>query len=195
MKIVLASNNAKKLIELQAVLPSSYELSAAGEYDSPEETGTTFVENAIIKARYVSELTGSATLADDSGLEIDYLKGQPGIYSSRFAGEGASDEDNNQKLLEVMEDVPESKRQARFRCVIVYLRFALDPMPIIASGTWEGVILNKARGTNGFGYDPLFFLPDLGLASAELSAEQKNQLSHRSQAIAELHNLLTQEAS
>jgi len=195
LKIVLASNNAKKLIELQTMLPDSYELQAAGEYDSPAEIGTTFVENAIIKARYVSELTGCATIADDSGLEVNYLRGQPGIYSSRFAGEHASDEDNNRKLLAVMKDVPADKRQARFRCVIVFLRFASDPMPIIASGTWEGTILNKSRGKNGFGYDSLFFLPDLGLASAELSSQQKNQLSHRSQAITELHRLLMREAA
>jgi len=179
---------------LQAALPASYELQAVGEYESPEETGTTFVENAIIKARHVAGLTGIATIADDSGLEVDYLKGRPGIYSSRFAGKGSSDENNNLKLLEAMQDVPTDKRRARFRCVIVYLRFALDPMPIIASGTWEGVILRRARGTNGFGYDPLFWIPSLNLASAELPPQQKNLISHRGQAIAALHKLLAKDA-
>lgn len=192
MKIVLASNNPKKLTELQAVLPTSYELQSVGEYESPEETGTTFVENAIIKARYVAELTGCATMADDSGLEVDYLMGRPGIYSSRFAGEDATDDENNQKLLDALKDVSVDQRQARFRCVIVYLRYALDPMPIIASGTWEGLILTKPQGTHGFGYDPLFYLPKLKVTSAELSPQEKNQLSHRGQAVRQLHSLLAQ---
>jgi XTP/dITP diphosphohydrolase len=190
LKIALASNNAKKLSELQAMLPPSYELQDIGAYDSPEETGTTFVENAIIKARYVASLSKLPTIADDSGLEVDYLNGQPGIYSSRFAGAGANDNDNNQKLLEALKGVSSELRSARFRCVIVYLRHAQDPMPIIATGTWEGQILEFARGGNGFGYDPLFFIPDLKKSSAELDATEKNKKSHRALALLNLHDLL-----
>jgi XTP/dITP diphosphohydrolase len=190
LKIALASNNAKKLSELQAMLPPSYELQDIGAYDSPEETGTTFVENAIIKARYVASLSKLPTIADDSGLEVDYLNGQPGIYSSRFAGAGANDNDNNQKLLEALKGVSSELRSARFRCVIVYLRHAQDPMPIIATGTWEGQILESARGENGFGYDPLFFIPDLKKSSAELDATEKNKKSHRALALLNLHDLL-----
>lgn len=191
MKVALASNNAKKLSELQAILPLSYELQDIGTYDSPEETGTTFVENAIIKARHVARLSNLPTIADDSGLEVDYLNGQPGIYSSRFAGAGANDEDNNQKLLKELNGISSELRGARFRCVIVYLRHAQDPMPIIATGTWEGQILESARGENGFGYDPLFLIPELNKSSAELDATEKNKQSHRALALLNLHELLS----
>ena len=170
-------------------LPDNFELVTAADFniESPEETGTTFVENAIIKARYSSEQSGLPSIADDSGLEVDYLKGQPGIYSSRYAGEEASDSDNNQQLLIAMNGVTE--RTARYRCVIVYLRHALDPMPIIASGTWEGEILSEADGDGGFGYDPLFFVPELGQSVATLSAEEKRQYSHRGKALREFNRL------
>ena len=191
MKVALASNNAKKLSELQAILPLSYELQDIGAYDSPEETGTTFVENAIIKARHVARLSNLPTIADDSGLEVDYLNGQPGIYSSRFAGADANDEDNNQKLLRELKGIGSELRGARFRCVIVYLRHAQDPMPIIATGTWEGQILESARGENGFGYDPLFLIPKLNKSSAELDATEKNKQSHRALALLNLHALLS----
>ena len=191
MKVALASNNAKKLSELQAILPLSYELQDIGTYDSPEETGTTFVENAIIKARHVARLSNLPTIADDSGLEVDYLNGQPGIYSSRFEGAGANDEDNNQKLLKELNGISSELRGARFRCVIVYLRHAQDPMPIIATGTWEGQILESARGENGFGYDPLFLIPELNKSSAELDATEKNKQSHRALALLNLHELLS----
>ncbi len=170
-------------------LPDNFELVTAADFnlESPEETGTTFVENAIIKARYSSEKSGLPSIADDSGLEVDYLKGQPGIYSSRYAGEDASDADNNRQLLIAMDAATE--RTARYRCVIVYLRYALDPMPIIASGTWEGEILSEADGDGGFGYDPLFFVPELGQSVATLSAEEKRQYSHRGKALREFNRL------
>jgi len=192
LKIVLASNNTKKLQELSNILPASFDLVSASklDIDSPEETGTTFVENAIIKARHASEHSGLAAIADDSGLEVDHLKGKPGIYSSRFAGESATDLENNLKLLSELEGVESEKRTARFRCVIVYLRHELDPMPLIATGTWEGVILAEPKGENGFGYDPLFLIPSLGISSAELKPSEKNKISHRGKAIAHLRQLL-----
>jgi XTP/dITP diphosphohydrolase len=191
LKIALASNNTKKLIELQSLLPPIYELQSIGDYDSPEETGTTFVENAIIKARHVAQLSHLPTIADDSGLEVDALKGQPGIYSSRFAGPSASDKDNNEKLLEDLAGVSPELRSARFQCVIVFLRHALDPMPVIAAGTWEGQILERPQGENGFGYDPLFFIPEMKKSSAELSSQEKNKVSHRAKALLDLYAQLS----
>ncbi|MFT4676149.1 MAG: XTP/dITP diphosphohydrolase [Patiriisocius sp.] len=190
MKIVLASNNSKKVQEMKACLPVSFDLLTAADFniESPEETGTTFVENAIIKARYSSQISGLPAIADDSGLEVDYLLGQPGIYSSRYAGDAATDADNNQKLLIALDGIIE--RTAKFRCVIVYLRHALDPMPIIASGTWEGEILPEPDGDGGFGYDPLFFVPELGSSVATLSAAYKRQFSHRGKALLEFNRLI-----
>ena len=184
MKIVLASNNKKKVQEMRACLPETFSILTAADFkiESPPETGTTFVENAIIKARHSAQISGLPAIADDSGLEVDFLNGQPGIYSSRFAGDQATDADNNAKLLKVMAGVTE--RSARFRCVIVFLRHALDPMPIIASGTWEGVILEAPDGEGGFGYDPLFYVPTLQSSVARLSADEKRQFSHRGQALA-----------
>jgi XTP/dITP diphosphohydrolase len=186
MKIVLASNNTKKVQEIRACLPDAFSIVTAADFkiESPAETGTTFVENAIIKARHSAQISGLPAIADDSGLEVDFLNGQPGIYSSRFAGDQATDADNNAKLLQVMANVTE--RNARFRCIIVFLRHALDPMPIIASGTWEGVILETPEGEGGFGYDPLFYIPDLKSTVAKLSADEKRQFSHRGQALAAL---------
>jgi len=189
VKIILASNNKKKVHEIRACLPENFELLTAADFqiESPPETGTTFIENAIIKARHSSQVANLPAIADDSGLEVDFLNGKPGIYSSRYAGLEASDADNNAKLLDVMEGI--EKRSARFRCVIVYLRHALDPMPIIATGTWEGEIINKLDGDGGFGYDPLFFVPELGKTVAKLSAVQKRQFSHRGQALLEFVRL------
>ena len=191
-KVVLASNNPKKLKELRDSLPTSFELLPGSDFnlDSPAETGTTFVENAIIKARHACRVTGLTAIADDSGLEVDYLKGAPGIYSSRYAGALATDTENNEKLLTELKGVEKEQRTARFRCVIVMLRYELDPMPVIASGTWEGEILTHSHGDNGFGYDPLFLVPDLGISSAQLTPEQKNIFSHRGQAIAQLQKLI-----
>lgn len=196
MKIVLASNNQKKLREIYDCLETRFddeiELLTAADFsiDSPPETGTTFVENAIIKARYSSEQSGLPAIADDSGLEVDYLKGAPGIYSSRYGGEDASDADNNEKLLRALKGV--SLRSARFRCVIVYMRHALDPMPMIASGTWEGSILESPQGDSGFGYDPLFCPVGMTSSVATLSAEEKRKLSHRGQALAQFSELFEQ---
>jgi XTP/dITP diphosphohydrolase len=184
--IVLASNNAGKVREINQLLASEQiQVVAQGEFATPEaeETGLTFVENAILKARNAARHSGLAAIADDSGIEVDALNGAPGIYSARYAGPGCSDADNNRRLLDELAGVPEADRTARFQCVMVYLKHADDPTPIICQGTWEGVILESPRGENGFGYDPLFFVPDEGCTSAQLSAEQKNRLSHRGQAL------------
>ncbi|MCB1672697.1 MAG: RdgB/HAM1 family non-canonical purine NTP pyrophosphatase [Gammaproteobacteria bacterium] len=190
-EIVLASGNAGKLRELQQTLGGSdvrfIPQKELGVTDA-DETGLSFVENAIIKARHACEITGKAAIADDSGIEVDALNGEPGIYSARYAGDSSANADrvNNLKLLESLAGVPENRRTARFQCVIVYLRHARDPMPLICQGTWEGRILFEECGVNGFGYDPLFFVPTHGCASAELDPSVKNQLSHRGQAIRQL---------
>lgn len=188
-RLVLASGNAGKLRELSALLKDlGYELLPQSDFDVPdaEETGTTFVENAIIKARNAAEHTGLPSLADDSGIEVDALDGAPGVYSARFAGPGASDADNNALLVEKLRDVAEDQRSARYRAVIVLLRHAADPSPIICEGSWEGQIRLEPAGDGGFGYDPYFYLPELGRTSAELTAEEKNRRSHRGQALREL---------
>jgi XTP/dITP diphosphohydrolase len=192
MRIVLASSNQHKLEELVSVLPISLDLVPQARLGivAPEETGLTFVENAIIKARHASQLAGLPAIADDSGLEVDYLQGSPGIYSSRYAGSNATDQDNNSKLLDALLDVAPENRQAKFQCVIVFMRHALDPTPVIAMGTWAGSILNRAQGTSGFGYDPLFHLSSLNKTAAELSKDEKNSISHRGQALAQLQQLM-----
>ena len=196
-KIVLASNNAGKVREINELL-KAYDINVVpqGEYDVDEiaETGLTFVENAIIKARYAALKTGLPAIADDSGIEVDALNGAPGIYSARFSGEDASDKDNNKKLLQELKDIPADKRTARYRCVMVFMRHAADPTPIIASGSWEGVILESAKGSGGFGYDPLFYIPTHQCTAAELSAELKNKLSHRSKALISLLHELQESA-
>jgi len=190
-EIVLASGNAGKLRELQQTLGDRDVLlipqSDLGVTEA-EETGLSFVENAIIKARHACDMTGKPAIADDSGIEVDALMGEPGIYSARYAGEKTADADqaNNDKLLKALEKVPEQERTARFQCVIVYMRHARDPMPLICQGTWEGRILFEECGVNGFGYDPLFYVPTHGCASAELDPLVKNELSHRGQAIRQL---------
>ncbi|MDG1205266.1 MAG: RdgB/HAM1 family non-canonical purine NTP pyrophosphatase [Pseudomonadales bacterium] len=188
INIVLASNNQHKLIELTAALPDSFALHPASEFnvDSPDETGTTFIENAIIKARHSSAISGLPAIADDSGLEVDFLDHAPGIFSSRFAGPNASDEENNAKLLDELKNAPADQRTARFQCVLVYLRHKLDPMPIIATGTWHGSIVQTPTGEKGFGYDPVFFIPTHGVTAASLDANIKNSISHRGRAVAEL---------
>ncbi|KAG1658159.1 dITP/XTP pyrophosphatase [Nymphon striatum] len=183
-KVVLASGNAGKLREFFEILDSAgFEVVAQSEYDVTDvpETGLTFVENAIIKARNAAQQTGLPALADDSGIEVDALNGQPGIYSARYSGEGNAA--NNQKLLEAMKDVPDEQRTARFRCCIVYMRHAEDPSPLIADASWEGVIMKELSGANGFGYDPLFYVPSFGKSAAELSSEEKNSVSHRGKAL------------
>ncbi|MDA0687197.1 MAG: RdgB/HAM1 family non-canonical purine NTP pyrophosphatase [Proteobacteria bacterium] len=187
-RVVLASGNKGKLVELQTILAEKdVELVPQSELGvgSVPETGLSFVENALIKARHAAKETGLPALADDSGIEVDALNGEPGIYSARYAGvEGdLADAANNAKLLAELEQVPEAERTARFQCVIVYMRHDKDPMPLICQGTWEGRILFEEQGENGFGYDHLFYVPEYGCASAELSPEIKNGLSHRGQAL------------
>jgi XTP/dITP diphosphohydrolase len=190
-KIVLASGNAGKLKELKDILDAKdVELVSQSEFNVSEanETGLSFIENALIKARHACEITGMAAIADDSGIEVDALNGRPGIYSARYAGMSGdrADAQNNLKLLFELDQVAESERTARFQCVIVLMRHALDPMPLICQGTWEGRILFKESGNNGFGYDPLFYVPTHDCASADLDPETKNSLSHRGQALRQL---------
>lgn len=185
-RVVLASGNAGKVRELSALLADFHlQVLPQSVFAVPEaeETGLTFVENAILKARNASLHTGLPALADDSGIEVDALNGAPGIRSARYAGPGADDAANLQKLLDALTDVPEAERTARFQCVIVYLRRPEDPTPLICQGTWEGVVTRAPRGENGFGYDPIFYVPTHGCTSAELSSEVKNALSHRGQAL------------
>lgn len=192
-KLVLASANAGKLRELKNLLEGlDFDLHAQSEYQVPEaeETGTTFVENAIIKARNAAAHTGCMALADDSGIEVDALNGAPGVYSARFAGPGASDADNNALLVEKLKSVPEQERGARYRAVIVLMRHEADPSPIICEGSWGGIIRLEPAGTGGFGYDPHFYLPELDCTSAELSADRKNSLSHRGMALRQLKERL-----
>jgi XTP/dITP diphosphohydrolase len=186
MKLVLASGNAKKAKELTALLAPlglNVHLQSAFNVIQPPEDGLTFVENALIKARAAALQTGLPAIADDSGLVVDALAGEPGIYSARYAGEDASDNANNEKLLIAMRDVPEGERSARFVSVVVYMRHAHDPLPLIAQGVWEGRILASAVGEGGFGYDPLFYVPTHGCASAQLDANEKNRISHRGQSM------------
>lgn len=192
-RIVLASGNRGKVAEFQqllqhsgfAVLPQT----ELGVTDC-DETGLSFVENAILKARHAALQTGLPAIADDSGLEVDALQGAPGIHSARYSGAAGDratiDAANNDKLLGALRDVPEAQRSARFQCVLVFMRHGRDPSPLICQGTWEGAILTEPRGAQGFGYDPLFFVPSLQQSAAELPAEIKNRLSHRGQAMARL---------
>jgi len=196
--IVLASNNAGKVREINQLLaPAGISVRPQSELgiDEAEETGLSFVENAILKARHAARASGLAAIADDSGLEVDALDGAPGIYSARYAGPGADDRTNCDKLLAALDGVPEAERGARFQCVMVYLRHALDPTPLICQGTWEGRILHAPRGANGFGYDPVFLVPGLDRSAAELDADTKNRLSHRGQALSQLARRLTRPAS
>lgn len=193
-RIVLASGNRGKITEINALLePLDLEVVAQSAFaiEEAEETGLSFVENAIIKARHAAELTGLPALADDSGLEVDALHGAPGVRSSRFAGPDADDQSNLSKLLNELDGVPEPQRSARFQCVIVLMRHAEDPTPLICQGTWEGRILFEPRGDGGFGYDPVFYVPGEDCASAELPPAVKNRLSHRGQALACLRDRLT----
>ncbi len=192
-RLVLASGNPGKLRELSALLEDlGYELLAQSGFgvSAVAETGTTFVENAIIKARHAASVTGLPALADDSGIEVDALDGAPGVYSARFAGEDADDAANNTLLVEKLRQVPPEARIARYRAVIVLMRHAADPSPIICEGSWEGLIQLEPAGDGGFGYDPHFFLPEQGCTSAQLSADEKNRLSHRGKALAELRHRL-----
>ena len=188
-KIVLASGNRGKLKEFQQLLGNSgFEVLPQSNFDVPDaiEDGLSFVENAIIKARHAAHLTGLPAIADDSGLEVDALNGQPGIYSARFSGENATDQRNNEKLLTDLKDTPEAERTARFQCLLVFLCHENDPTPVICQGTWEGEICESRQGENGFGYDPVFWIASEQCSSATLSKQRKSELSHRGQALAML---------
>lgn len=192
-RVVLASGNAGKVREINQMLAGlDLEVVPQTEYGVPEieETGLTFVENAILKARNAADHTGLPAIADDSGIEIDALNGAPGVYSARYAGVGAGDRANNDKLLAALAAVPDAQRTARFQCLMVYMAHAADATPIICQGTWEGRILRAPRGANGFGYDPLFYVPTHDCSSAELPPEIKNRLSHRGQALRRLVHAL-----
>jgi len=187
-KIILASNNKGKIAEFNTMLDGIYQVVSMSDMQVEEvpETGLTFVENALIKARNASEQSGLPALSDDSGIVVDALNGEPGIYSARYAGNHGDDEANTQKLLDKMEDVADGKRTARFWCAIVFVEHANDPTPIIVQRGWEGEILRKKAGDNGFGYDPIFYVPTHRCASAELSPEIKNSISHRGKALVAL---------
>ncbi|MHB8622109.1 MAG: RdgB/HAM1 family non-canonical purine NTP pyrophosphatase [Sulfuricaulis sp.] len=185
-QIVLASNNPGKVREINQML-GNLPLAVVPQSDfkvpAAEETGLTFVENALLKARQAAQHTGLPAIADDSGIEVDFLNGAPGIYSARYAGHGASDEQNLRKLLADLAGVAPTERSARFQCLMVYLRHAFDPTPVICQGTWEGRIALEPHGASGFGYDPVFYVPTHGCSAAELTPDTKNKLSHRGQAL------------
>lgn len=193
-KVVLASGNKGKVREINQILAGlDIEVVPQTEFgvEEVEETGLTFVENAILKARNAAQVTGLPAIADDSGLEVDALKGEPGIYSARYAGVGATDEANLQKLLAEMESIQEPERTARFQCLMVYMEHGSDPTPLICQGTWEGRITTEPQGENGFGYDPVFLVPEHNCTSAQLSSDEKNSLSHRGQALRKLVDALS----
>lgn len=185
-RLVLATGNAGKLREMRAILaPWGVDVRPQSEFTraAAEETGLSFVENALLKARFAAEVSGLPAIADDSGLEVDALHGAPGIYSARYAGPGADDAANNERLLGDLETVPDAERTARYRCAMVYLRWALDPAPLVCQASWEGRIGRLPRGRGGFGYDPLFLVDDGSQTAAELEAAHKNEVSHRGRAL------------
>lgn len=185
-KIVLATNNQGKVHEFSDMFSQvAIEFIPQSEFNltDADETGTTFVENAIIKARHAACATNMPAVADDSGIAVDYLDGRPGVYSARFAGVHGDAAANNEKLLEMMKDVPEAKRKARFHCVLVYMRHGDDPAPLICQGVWEGIVTTALKGEQGFGYDPLFYVPTHNCSAAELDIAVKNQISHRARAV------------
>jgi XTP/dITP diphosphohydrolase len=195
VRVVLASSNGGKLRELASLLaPLGFDLIAQNTLgvETPPETGETFADNALLKARYAAAATQLPALADDSGIEVDALGGRPGIYSARYAGEGASDQDNLRKMLGELRDIPAERRTARYQCVIAFVSSEADPNPLLASGTWEGSLINEPRGLGGFGYDPIFIPSGFDRSAAELDPTEKNSLSHRGQAlralVAQLHN-------
>jgi XTP/dITP diphosphohydrolase len=194
---VLATGNPGKLREIRALLADTgIRLHSQSEFglSAPDETGETFVENALLKARHAAALTGLPAIAEDSGLVVDALGGAPGVRSARFAGTTCSDQDNISRLLALLEGRAPTERTARFHCVVVALRSARDPAPLIAGGEWHGIVAQQAAGTGGFGYDPVFFDPAVGATAAEISLEQKNRISHRARAFASLRALLATEA-
>ncbi|GAA4361062.1 RdgB/HAM1 family non-canonical purine NTP pyrophosphatase [Kangiella marina] len=197
-KIVLASGNRKKVAELTQLL-AQFQLQVIPQTDlnveDVPETGTTFVENAIIKARHAAEVTGLPAIADDSGIEVDYLGGQPGIYSARFSGSHGNDQANNDLLLAKLQGVPSEERSARYQCVLVFMKHAKDPTPLICQGSWEGQIMTQEVGDGGFGYDPLFWCEQHQCSAAQLKPEQKAAISHRGKALNELMQKLSESSS
>ncbi len=194
--LVLASHNAKKAAELETMLsPLNWRVTPVSAFSDvePQETGISFVENALIKARHACEASGLPAIADDSGLCVDALDGAPGVRSARYAGDTANDASNNAKLLQAMQEIADHARGAAFVCVLVYLRHRDDPLPLICQGVWRGQILRQARGEAGFGYDPLFLVPDQNCASAELEPAHKNRISHRAIAMRKMCGLLQHE--
>ena len=192
MKLVLASSNTGKLAELRDLLGDAFKLHAQSEFavEDAEETGLSFIENAILKARHASRATGLPALGDDSGLCVDALNGAPGLYSARYSGVHGNAEANIDKLLGELDGVADDRRSARFVCVLAFVQHAGDPMPLIAEGVWEGRVLHARAGSNGFGYDPVFFSPAHGCSAAQLPAATKNRDSHRGIALAKLRTLL-----
>jgi XTP/dITP diphosphohydrolase len=191
-RLVVATANQGKLREFRALLAGlPFELTSLAELGlpSPEETGASFLDNALLKARHAAALSGCAAVADDSGIEVDALGGAPGIHSARYAGSGASDEANNAKLLSALAGVPHEGRQARYRCALVFVA-AADAPPLVAQACWQGVLLDSPRGSGGFGYDPYFWLPEFGKTAAELAPEVKNHVSHRAKAMLALRDML-----
>jgi XTP/dITP diphosphohydrolase len=194
-RLVLATGNAGKLREMRAILaPWCVEVLPQSDFSaaSAEETGLSFVENAILKARFAAEASGLPAIADDSGLEVDALHGAPGVYSARYAGVGADDAANNARLLRELDAIPDHERTARYRCAMVFLRWPLDPAPIVRQASWEGRIARLPRGSGGFGYDPLFQVGDGDVMAAELEAAHKNSISHRGKALRALVTALTE---
>ena len=192
--VVLATGNAGKLREMREILaPWNVAVRSQGDYTrtAAEETGLTFVENALLKARHAAAASGLPAIADDSGLEVDALRGAPGIHSARYAGPGADDQANNERLLRELAGIAASARTARYRCAMVFLRWAEDPAPVIAQAAWDGVIADAPRGSGGFGYDPLFLIEGGARTAAELPAEDKNRCSHRGRALRDLVDALT----
>lgn len=193
-KLILASGNPGKIKEFSELLgPLGWQVHPQAEFqvEEAEETGLTFVENALLKARNAAKVTGLPALADDSGIEVDALQGAPGIYSARFAGPGSSDADNCQRLLKELEGRPPEERRARYWCVLAFMRHSLDPTPVLVQASWEGQVLTRPQGDGGFGYDPLFWLPDLNKTAAELDPAEKNRVSHRGRASQALFKALS----
>ena len=194
MKIFLATKNPGKISEFKEILSElRVDLLTCNDLEIPdvEETGTTFVENAILKAKSASETTKLPSIADDSGIEVDFLNGRPGVWSARYAGSDATNEENNLKLVSELQGAADNERGACYRCVIVFMRFHNDPFPFIAQDSWRGSILEYQRGSNGFGYDPIFYLPNKGMTAAELDSREKHKISHRGKALKKFNDFFT----
>ena len=194
MKIFLATKNPGKISEFKEILSELHvDLLTCNDLEIPdvEETGTTFVENAILKAKSASETTKLPSIADDSGIEVDFLNGRPGVWSARYASSDATNEENNLKLISELQGAADNERGACYRCVIVFMRFHNDPFPFIAQDSWRGSILEYQRGSNGFGYDPIFYLPNKGMTAAELDSREKHKISHRGKALKKFNDFFT----